>query len=208
MPVVIGHALNPITQTQIIPAKMMKLTKTCLAALSLVLLSASLGAKEELVLNTNITEAEVKAAQEGWGAALIQISKDYKEGGIEKAKATASAVLDAAYGYNLGPVLFKPTLTVVPQTFRPTKEGALAYFVGDDSNFPEDSGFALKGWTAYEFENSAVHITADLALTIGKVRVTNDKGEVTEVDKTWGFKKDDKGQLRIVLHHSSLPFTK
>jgi hypothetical protein len=187
---------------------MMKLTKICLAALSLVLLSANAGAKEDLVLNSNVTEAEVEAAQKAWGAALIQISTDYKNGGIEKAKATANAVLDAAYGYNLGPVLFKPTLTVIPQTFRPTKEGALAYFVGDDPNFPNDSGFALKGWTAYEFENSAVHITADLALTMGKVRITNDKGEVTEVDKTWGFKKDDKGQLRIVLHHSSLPFKK
>lgn len=186
----------------------MKLTKTCLAALSLVLLSVNVGAKEELVLNTNITEAEVEAAQKAWGAALVQISTDFKDGGLKKAKATANAVLDAAYGYNLGPVLFKPTLTVVPQTFRPTKEGALAYFVGDDTNFPDDSGFALKGWTAYEFENSAIHITADLALTMGKVRVTNDKGEVTEVDKTWGFKKDDKGQLRIVLHHSSLPFKK
>lgn len=186
----------------------MKLTKTCLAALSLALLAANLVAKEAPVLNTNITEAEVEVAQKAWGAALIQISKDYKEGGIEKAKATANAVLDAAYGYNMGPVLFKPTLTVVPQTFRPTKEGALAYFVGDDSNFAEDSGFALKGWTAYEFENSAIHITADLALTMGKVRVTNEKGDVTEVDKTWGFKKDDNGQLRIVLHHSSLPYQK
>jgi hypothetical protein len=186
----------------------MMLMKTCLAALSLVLFTANLGAKENLVLNTNITETEIEAAQKAWGAALIQISTDYKDGGLEKAKATANAVLDAAYGYNLGPVLFKPTLTVTPQTFRPTKEGALAYFVGGDSNFPEDSGFALKGWTKYEFENSAVHITADLALTMGKVRITNDKGEVTEVDKTWGFKKDDKGQLRIVLHHSSLPYTK
>lgn len=32
-------------------------------------------------------------------------------------------------------------------------------------------------------------------------------GKVTKVDKTWGFKKDEKGQLRIVLHHSSLPYT-
>ncbi|QTN32833.1 phosphoribosyl-AMP cyclohydrolase [Akkermansiaceae bacterium] len=158
------------------------------------------------VTNTNITEAEVEKAQQAWGAALIQISKDHKEGGVAKAKATASAVLDAAYGYNMGPVLFKPTLTVVPQTFRPTKEGALAYFVGDDPNFPKDTGFALKGWEKYEFENSAIHITSDLALTMGKVRVTNGDGQVTEVDKTWGFKKDDAGVIRIVLHHSSLPY--
>jgi hypothetical protein len=95
---------------------------------------------------------------------------------------------------------------VAPQTFRPTKEGALAYFVGGNEKFPADTGFALKPWTKYEFENNAIHITADLALTMGKVRLTNDKGEVVEVDKTWGFKRDDAGTLRIVLHHSSLPY--
>jgi len=159
------------------------------------------------VLDTNITTEEVKAAQQAWGAALIQISKDYKDGGIEKAKSTAGAVLDAAYGYNMGPVLFKPTLTVAPQTFRPTREGALAYFVGNDSNFPTDNGFALKGWTGFETVNNAIHITGDLAISMGKVRLTNADGSVTEVDKTWGFKKDDSGTIRIVLHHSSLPFT-
>lgn len=176
------------------------------SALTLSFLPATLMAAETPVMETNITLADVEKAQKAWGAALIQISKDHKEGGAEKAKATASAVLDAAYGYNMGPVLFKPTLTVVPQTFRPTKEGALAYFVGGDKDFPNDSGFALKGWEKYEFENSAIHITGDLALTIGKVRVTNGDGQVTEVDKTWGFKKDDEGVIRIVLHHSSLPY--
>ncbi len=159
------------------------------------------------VANSNITVEEVKAAQQAWGQALIQISSDYKEGGIEKATSTATAVLDAAYGYAHGPVLFKPTLTQTPQTFRPTQEGALAYFVGNNPEFPNDSGFALKGWSGFETENSAIHITGDLALTTGKVRLTNTEGEVTEVDKTWGFKKDSDGRIRIVLHHSSLPFT-
>ena len=176
------------------------------SALALAFVTPSIGAAETPVMETNITLADVEKAQKAWGAALIQISKDYKEGGAEKAKATANAVLDAAYGYNMGPVLFKPTLTVAPQTFRPTKEGALAYFVGGDKDFPNDTGFALKDWEKYEFENSAIHITADLALTTGKVRITNSEGKVTEVDKTWGFKKDDQGALRIVLHHSSLPY--
>jgi hypothetical protein len=39
------------------------------------------------------------------------------------------------------------------------------------------------------------------------VILTNDKDEQTKVDKTWGFNKDDEGKLRIVLHHSSLPYT-
>ena len=158
------------------------------------------------VLNTNITLEEVEKAQKAWGAALIGISKAYKQSGREAAVSAANAALDGAYGYNMGPVLFKPTLTVKPQTFRPTRQGALAYFVGGNPEYPNDSGFALKGWTGYEFENNAIHVTADLALTMGKVRLTNEKGEVTEVDKTWAFKRDDQGVLRIVLHHSSLPY--
>ncbi len=183
--------------------------KTITSIFTIALASVALPLRAETpVLDTNITLAEVQKAQKAWGAALIQISTDYKQGGLAKANATAVTVLDSAYGYNLGPVLFKPTLTVAPQTFRPTKAGALAYFVGSDPNFPDDTGFALKDWTKYEFENSAIHITSDLALTMGKVRLTNSEGKVTEVDKTWGFKKDSTGTVRIVLHHSSLPFTK
>lgn len=159
------------------------------------------------VVDTNITEAEVQAAQEAWGKALIQIGKDFESGGIKAATATANTVLDSAYGYNLGPVLFKPTLTSGKQTFRTTKAGALAYFVGGNKEYPADSGFALKGWQKYEYRNAAVFINGDLALTMGNVLLTDKSGKVTTVDKTWGFKKDDQGKLRIVLHHSSLPYT-
>lgn len=154
-----------------------------------------------------ITEAELQAAQQAWGQALISISAAYSEGGRDAATKRAREVLDGAYGYNLGPVLFKPTLASGEQTFRTTYDGALAYFVGGNSTFAQDSGFALKGWQGYDFRNAAVHINGDLALTMGNVMLTNAAGEVTTVDKTWGFKKDDQGVLRIVLHHSSLPFS-
>ena len=159
------------------------------------------------IYNANITEAEVLAAQKAWGDALIKISDDFASGGIVKAKATASAVLDAAYGYNMGPVLFKPTLSSSPQTFRTTKEGALSYFVGGDSKFPKDTGFALGGWKKVDIDNAAMHINGDVANTMGNVTMTDKNGKVTVVDKTWTFKKDDMGKVRIVLHHSSLPFT-
>jgi hypothetical protein len=159
------------------------------------------------VVNANITEAEVLAAQKAWGDALVQISTDFEKGGLPRAKATAEAVIDAAYGYQWGPVLFKPTLTVAPQTFRPTKQGALAYFVGGDKAFPNDSGFALKGWRAVEIANNAVLINGNVATTMGNVIITDKDGKKTTVDKTWAFRKDDSGKLRIVLHHSSLPFS-
>jgi hypothetical protein len=158
------------------------------------------------VVSTNISEADVLAAQVAWGNALVQIATDYEQGGISKATATASAVLDAAYGYNMGAVLFKPTLTVVPQTFRPTKEGALSYFVGNNAKFPKDTGFALKGWRSVSSTNSAIHLHGNTAMSIGNVSMTDKNGKVTTVDKTWGYVRDDQGALRIVLHHSSLPY--
>ena len=159
------------------------------------------------VYNGNITEAEVLAMQKTWGDALIKISDDFASGGKAKATATASAVLDAAYGYNMGPVLFKPTLTVAPQTFRVTKEGALSYFVGGNPAYPKDTGFALKGWKKVEIENAAIHINGDVASSMGNVTFTDKDGKKTTVDKTWTFKKDDMGKTRIVLHHSSLPYS-
>ena len=158
------------------------------------------------VYNGNITEAEVLAAQKAWGNALIQISDEYTKSGFEKARATAATIIDAAYGYNMGPVLFKPTLTSSPQTFRTTREGALSYFVGGDSKYPKDTGFALKGWKVVAIENAALHINGDVANTMGNVTFTDKDGKKTTVDKTWTFKKDDNNVVRIVLHHSSLPY--
>jgi hypothetical protein len=159
------------------------------------------------VTNGNITEAEVLAAQKAWGEALVAIATTHERQGPAAAKALAEKVIDTAYGYNLGPVLFKPTLTLAPQTFRTTRDGALAYFVGGDAAYPKDSGFALKGWRQVDIKNAAVFISGDVASTMGNVMLTDKAGKVTTVDKTWKFKKGDDGKLRIVAHHSSLPFT-
>jgi hypothetical protein len=73
--------------------------------------------------------------------------------------------------------------------------------------FPKDTGFALKGWTKCEIQNAAIMITGDSAMTIGNVSFTDKGNKLTVVDKTWGFIKGDDGRLRIVLHHSSLPYS-
>jgi hypothetical protein len=156
-------------------------------------------------IDANITEEAVRAAQEAWGEALVRISRDYEEGGIEQARSTAEEVIDAAYGYEMGPVLFKPTLAVGPEPFRSTREGALAYFVGHDDTYPQDAGFALLGWREVEIENAAIFISGDLGITMGNVHITDRDGNTTTVNKTWGFQRDEAGDLRIVLHHSSLP---
>jgi hypothetical protein len=182
----------------------MKRTLIALAAVALAV-PAMVGAKTP-VYSANITESEVLAAQVAWCDALVSISKTHAAEGQAAAKALASEIIDKAYGYQMGPVLFKPTLAAPPQTFRTTREGAISYFVGGDPAFKQDSGFALKGWTACRAENAALHINGDVATSMGNVHVTDGDGKVTSVDKTWTFKKADDGSLRIVVHHSSLPF--
>ena len=152
------------------------------------------------VFNRAISEAEVLAAQKAWCTALVNISDEGKKSQAA-AKALAEKVIDAAYAYQLGPVLFNPTLTSGKDTFRLTRDGALSYFVGGDSKYPTDSGFALKDWNKCEIKNAG-----NAAMTLGNVMVTDSANKTTTVDKTWGYIKDDKGALRIVLHHSSLPY--
>ena len=153
-----------------------------------------------------ITEEDLAKARTIWGDAMIEIANEYEIGGIEDAKPVAEAILDTAYGYNLGPVLFKPTLASGSQTFRPTRKGALSYFVGHDDEFPLDTGFGLKGWRKVVSETSAHFIEDNVALWMGRVIMTDKYKQITQVDKSFGYKRDDQGDLRIVLHHSSLPY--
>lgn len=154
-----------------------------------------------------ISQAEVEAAQQAWGNALVAISVEYDTKGLAAAKTLAGQVLDSAYGYAMGPVLFKPTLTVAPQTFRTTRDGALSYFVGDDKAYPSDTGFALKGWRKFQIDNAGIVITGNTAISMGNVTLWDAKGNMTKVDKTWAWVRGADGNLKIVLHHSSLPYS-
>ncbi len=167
---------------------------------------ATASAENVPVFNNNMTVSDVLQAQAAWGDALVAISRAHSERGLEAAREVAGNALDTAYGYKLGAVLFKPTMAQGAQTFRLTREGALAYFVGGDPAYPDDTGFALKGWVSYRNENAAIFIDGQTATVMGKVHLTNSEGAVTTVDKTWQYRKDDEGRARIVTHHSSLPF--
>ena len=58
----------------------------------------------------SISEADLAKARQVWGDGLVAISKAYEEDGIDGARTVAGQVIDAAYGYDMGPVLFKPTM--------------------------------------------------------------------------------------------------
>ncbi len=186
------------------------------AALPLAAIAAPVAAHDHGAKNTvstatyaPITEAEVIAAQQAWGNALVAIATEYDNKGHAAAKKLAGEIIDSAYGYNLGPVLFKPTLAngEGEQTFRTSRDGAVSYFVGGDPKFAQDSGFALKGWRSFEIDNAGILITGNSATSMGHVTVIDAKGNRTTVDKTWGYVRGPDGKLRIVVHHSSLPYS-
>ncbi len=153
-----------------------------------------------------ISENDLAKARQDWGDGLVAISKAYEAGGIEKARPTAQEILDNLYGYDLGPVLFKPTMASGDKTFRPTRDGALSYFVGHNDEYPNDGGFGIKGWRKMESETSAQFIRDDVAMWMGWVILTDRDDQITKVDKSFGYQKCSDGRLRIVLHHSSLPY--
>lgn len=156
-----------------------------------------------------ITYEEVNAAQQAWCDALVKIGQLKGEGGDYKAY--AEQVLSEAYNYDHGKVFFKPTLAYGAQTFRNDKQGALAYFVGGDPDYPNDKGFALKPWVKARYDNAGennegIQIYGSVAITMGNAWVTDKDGNEVMVDKTWVFKKGKDGKLRIIVHKSALPF--
>ena len=157
-------------------------------------------------MSKSITEQELTAARQIWADALLAISKAFEEDGIEAATAEANKALDAAYGYELGTVLFKPTLAGGEKTFRPTREGALSYFVGHNEDYPLDAGFGIRPWCSVEFHTAGTLLEGELAIWMGWAEFTDKDGNVIRADKSWGYRKDEEGNLKIVLHHSSLPF--
>jgi hypothetical protein len=152
-----------------------------------------------------ITEKEVVAAQKAWGEGIVKIGKVYSEGGDYSA--AAAAHIDQFYAYDLSLVLFKPTLASVDQ-FRTTFDSALSYFVGGNESYPEDKGFAIKPWSKVRWKNVGITNNAcTMAVAMGNYFFTPVGGSAeTKVEYTFGYIRGPQGDLKIVVHQSSVPY--
>jgi hypothetical protein len=152
-----------------------------------------------------ISKQEVLAVQKVWGEGIVKIGKVYSEKGDYKA--AAQKHIADLYGYNLGPVLFKPTLAAEKQ-FRTTEKGALSYFVGHDEEYPEDHGFAIKPWNKVRWESTGVKTEGNMAIAMGNYFFTPaNGGDEVKVEYTFAYTKDESGKLRIIMHGSHLPYS-
>ena len=149
-----------------------------------------------------VTKSEVVAAQKEWGQGIVDISRVHTRNGDYKARATRH--INELYAYQITDVMFKPTLASEDQ-FRETFSEALDYFIGRDGT--EDNGFAISGWTNVRWKNNAIYTDSDSAMAMGNYWFTGPDGNETKVEYTFGYVRDKNGDLRINLHHSSLPFS-
>ena len=152
---------------------------------------------------SNITIEQIEAAQNAWGEGIVRISSAHTDGG-DYVQVAADHV-ETLYAYGLTAVLFKPTLAA-EQQFRSTFDDALSYFVASNNACPEDKGFAIKGWTAVRFENVDILTEGKVGMAMGNYFFTTPEGDEVKVEYSFGYILDDAGNVRINLHHSSMPY--
>ena len=150
-----------------------------------------------------ISLKDVENIQKEWGDNLVRLGS-LKNNRVACEKEVES-LINKLYGYKSGTVLFKPTKAKDDQ-FRLTFEGAKSYFIGENSNFSEDKGFALQPWTNVRFENASVVLKKDSAIAMGNYFFTENNGNEVKVEYTFGYFLSEKKILKINLHHSSLPY--
>ena len=171
--------------------------KNLLATTAMIALMSTSAFAGECGTHHKITKDEIFDAQKAWGDGIVNI------GSAEDHKKAAMELINGLYGYDIGPVLFKPTKASVVE-FRDTKEEALSYFVTGKE--PEDKGFALAPFTKVRFDNKGIVIDCDSALAQGNYYFTKTDGTEIKVDYSFGYALDQSGHLKINLHHSSLPY--
>ena len=149
-----------------------------------------------------IQPQEVEEAQKRWAQALVHLSSFcHKHLDPSQRYHEAEKVLEELYDFK-NPFAFKPTLAHGAKTFRLTKSEALFYFIKSD-----DAGFALKNWKEVHFHNAQILRYTDHAVAMGRYLFTpHHSSQTTTVEYTFVYQKNPNHELKIIAHHSSLPY--
>ena len=154
-------------------------------------------------LKTKEIEKKVLIIQKEWANSIISIGKAFlnKQDYLD----ITDKFLDRLYFFNKGKVLFKPTKASHKQ-FRRSKNEFISYFIGHDKVSDEDKGFALEPWKNIYFENFDTIFFENILISMGNYFFTNYQDEQIKVEYSFGYILDNKSILKIVFHHSSVPY--
>ena len=101
--------------------------------------------------------------------------------------------------------MFKPTKAYVKQ-FRKKKNEFISYFIGINKISDEDIGFALEPWKKISFNNFDNLFVENILISMGNYFFTNYNNEQTKVEYTFGYLLNKQNNLKIIFHHSSIPY--
>ena len=152
-----------------------------------------------------ISIREIEEAQKSWADNIIKIGKRAREKKSYRDQTADFIHSHYAYDYEDGTVLFKPTKAQA-HPFRKTFKSALSYFIGGDIEFAEDNEFALLPWSTIVFKNHGFYHHHDIATVMGQYDFFDIDQNITSVEYTFGYVRAKNKQLKIFLHHSSLPY--
>ena len=146
-------------------------------------------------------EEDIINIQKEWASGIVKMGELSND--RDSLESFTSDFLDKIYDFN-NQVLFKPTKAANEQ-FRNSKGSAYSYFIaGDDRECQEDNGFALSNWTEILFDNSNIIINEDIAIAMGNYTFKN---EAIKIKVEYSFVYKNYGdEIKIILHHSSLPY--
>ena len=146
-------------------------------------------------------EEDIINIQKEWASGIVKMGKLSND--RDSLELFTSDFLDKIYDFD-NQVLFKPTKAANEQ-FRNTKGSAYSYFIaGDNRECQEDNGFALSNWTEILFDNSNIIINEDIAIAMGNYTFKNEASKI-KVEYSFVY-KNYGNEIKIILHHSSLPY--
>ena len=145
----------------------------------------------------------VNNTQNRWADLILKIGKEYKKN--SNLQYLVDELLSEIYSFNHCDVLFKPTMAV-SQQFRSSKNEFISYFLGQNNVCKEDKGFAIKNWKSIKFENYKIVDLDKYVISMGNYFFEDENNKSLKVEFTFGFIKINNNELKINLHHSSLPY--
>ena len=118
----------------------------------------------------------------------------------------ATGIINIGKAYLEKKVLFKPT-KANQRPFRSKKNEFISYFIGYNKVSVEDKGFALEPWKKIEYNNFDYAKFDNILISMGNYIFTDYKDNKVKAEFSFGYKLDkDENKLKIIFHHSSLPF--
>jgi hypothetical protein len=151
-----------------------------------------------------ISQQEIEDAQAAWAAGVVAVGAALT---WSEAHARARELVRTRYLVDDGTLLFAPTKASITP-FRHALADAVSYFVGRDPNHPEDQGFALEPWCKIRFENAGVVCREAVGIAMGHYFFERADGSILQATYSFVYVRDAAGQLKIQLHHSSLPYAR